>query len=271
MQTDSANYHADAGTLPLLVSMPHVGTAIPGDIAAAMTPAALLKADTDWHLRELYGFARELGASTLAAHWSRYVIDLNRPADNANLYPGQDTTGLCPLDTFAREPLYQPGRAPDDAEVRRRLALYWQPYHEALQAELDRLLRLHGRVVLWEAHSIASVVPRFFEGKLPDLNFGSADGASCAPALMEAVTGAARADGRYTIAVNGRFKGGHITRIHGRPAAGIHALQLEMCQSTYMNETAPFAWRPDLAGQVQPLLRRMLGAAAVWAGEGSTA
>ncbi|MBB3220573.1 N-formylglutamate deformylase [Pseudoduganella umbonata] len=261
------DFHFEAGTLPLLVSMPHVGTAIPDDIAAAMTPAALPKADTDWHLRELYGFARDIGASTLAAHWSRYVIDLNRPADNTNLYPGQDTTGLCPLDTFGREPLYQPGRAPDDAEVRRRLALYWQPYHERLRAELGRLLDRHGRVVLWEAHSIASVVPRFFEGKLPDLNFGSADGASCDPALMDVVTAAARADGRYTIAVNGRFKGGHITRTHGRPGVGIHALQLEMCQSTYMDETAPFGYRPDLAAQVQPLLRRMLEAAAGWAGE----
>ncbi|HEX8602040.1 MAG TPA: N-formylglutamate deformylase [Pseudoduganella sp.] len=259
------DYYFEAGTMPLLVSMPHVGTGIPEDVAATMTPAALPKADTDWHLRELYGFARALGASTLAAHWSRYVIDLNRPADDTNLYPGQDTTGLCPLDTFAREPLYQPGRAPDAAEVRRRLALYWQPYHDRLRAELGRLLAAHGKVVLWEAHSIASIVPRFFEGKLPDLNFGSADGASCDAALVVLVTAAARADGRYTIAVNGRFKGGHITRSYGQPARGVHALQLEMCQSTYMDEAAPFGYRPDLAGQVQPLLRNMLQEACAWA------
>ncbi|WP_338767195.1 N-formylglutamate deformylase [Massilia sp. METH4] len=258
------DFHLEAGTLPLLISMPHVGTGIPADIAEKMTPAARLLADTDWHLRELYGFARELGASTLAAHWSRYVIDLNRPPDNTNLYPGQDTTGLCPLDTFAREPLYQPGHAPDETEVRRRLALYWQPYHDQLRTELDRLLAAHGRVVLWEAHSIASKVPRFFEGKLPDLNFGSADGASCDPALAELVSAAARADGRYTIAVNGRFKGGHITRSYGRPEAGMHALQLEMCQDTYMDEAPPFGYRPDLAAQVQPLLRRMLQGAADW-------
>lgn len=279
MPDHSTNYHFEAGNVggqgvPLLISMPHAGTDIPADVAATMTPAALVKADTDWHLRELYGFARELGASTLAARWSRYVIDLNRPPDNANLYPGQDTTGLCPLDTFSREPLYQPGRAPDDAEVRRRLALYWQPYHDQLRAELDRLLATHGTVVLWEAHSIASVVPRFFDGKLPDLNFGSADGASCAAALTETVTaiasdiGGSQGVGQYTIAVNGRFKGGHITRTYGRPETGIHALQLEMCQSTYMDETAPFAYRPDLAGQVQPVLRRMLQAAADWAQAG---
>lgn len=268
---DGADYFFEAGTAPLLVSMPHVGTAIPDDVAATMTPAALRRADTDWHLRELYGFARALGASTLAAHWSRYVIDLNRPADDTNLYPGQDTTGLCPLDTFAREPLYQPGRAPDGEEVQRRLARYWQPYHDRLHAELDRLLAAHGRVVLWEAHSIASVVPRFFDGKLPDLNFGSAAGASCDPALTTLVTAAARAGGHYTIAVDGRFKGGHITRTYGRPAGGVHALQLEMCQSTYMDEAPPFAYRPDLAAQVQPVLRRMLQAAAGWARDGNAA
>jgi N-formylglutamate deformylase len=259
------DYDFEAGTIPLLVSMPHVGTRIPEDVAATMTPAARLMADTDWHLRELYGFARELGASTLAARWSRYVIDLNRPADDTNLYPGQDTTGLCPLDTFACEPLYPPGRAPDEAEVRRRLGLYWQPYHDRLRAELGRLLAAHGTVVLWEAHSIASFVPRFFEGKLPDLNFGSAGGASCDPALTERVVAAARAGGNYTMAINGRFKGGHITRTYGQPARGIHALQLEMCQSTYMDEAAPFGYRPGLAGQVQPVLRRMLEAAADWA------
>ncbi|GGB97517.1 N-formylglutamate deformylase [Pseudoduganella buxea] len=259
------DYRFNAGSAPLLVSMPHVGTDIPDDIAAGMAPCAQARADTDWHLEQLYGFAQELGASTLAARWSRYVIDLNRPPENTNLYPGQDTTGLCPVDTFAREPLYQPGRAPDAAEVQRRLAAYWQPYHDCLRTELSRLLARHGRVVLWEAHSIASVVPRFFEGKLPDLNFGTADGASCDGTLTELVTNLARAGERFTVAVNGRFKGGHITRRYGNPAGGVHAIQLEMCQSTYMNESFPFDYRPDLAAQVQPVLRDMLQAAAGWA------
>ncbi|HEY1151371.1 MAG TPA: N-formylglutamate deformylase [Pseudoduganella sp.] len=258
------DYHFKAGSIPLLVSMPHVGTEIPPDIAASMTPAAGEKADTDWHLVQLYGFLQELGASTLAARWSRYVIDLNRPPENTNLYPGQDTTGLCPLDTFHREPLYLPGKQPGEAEVQRRLAAYWQPYHTQLREELDRLLALHGKVVLWDAHSIASVVPRFFDGKLPDLNFGSADGASCDAALTDAIAECARADGNYTVAVNGRFKGGHITRFYGQPQQGVHAIQLEMCQSTYMDETAPFGYRADLAGQIQPLLRRLVRTAADW-------
>ncbi|MDC8758563.1 N-formylglutamate deformylase [Janthinobacterium fluminis] len=259
------DFRFNAGSIPLLVSMPHVGTDIPDEVAARLTPAALDKADTDWHLVELYGFLREMGASTLAARWSRYAIDLNRPQENTNLYPGQDSTGLCPLDTFHSEPLYLPGQAPDEAEVQRRLRRYWQPYHDQLRAELERMLAIHGTVVLWDAHSIASVVPRFFDGKLPDLNFGTADGASCAPGLSAAVTAPALAQQRFTTAVNGRFKGGHITRHYGRPGANVHAIQLEMCQCLYMDEAAPFGYRADLAAQVQDLLRQMTTAAADWA------
>jgi N-formylglutamate deformylase len=252
------------GRLPLLVSMPHVGTDIPDDVAARLMPCAAARADTDWHLAELYGFAEDMGASVLSARWSRYLIDLNRPPENTNLYPGQDTTGLCPVDTFGRERLYREGMEPDDAEVRRRLERYWRPYHEQLRAELDRLLALHGRVVLWDAHSIASTVPRFFEGRLPDLNFGTADGKSCSRQLEGAMIKLAEAQERYSFVFNGRFKGGHITRFYGNPAANVHAIQLEMAQCLYMNEAAPFDYRPDVAGQVQPLLRGLLGAAVEW-------
>ncbi|MYM25591.1 N-formylglutamate deformylase [Duganella sp. FT135W] len=257
------DYQFKAGSIPLLVSMPHVGTDIPDDVLASMTPAAVDKQDTDWHLVRLYEFLSEMGASTLSARWSRYVIDLNRPPENTNLYPGQDTTGLCPVDTFHREPLYLPGRAPDEAEVQRRLQAYWKPYHDQLRSELDRLLALHGRVVLWDAHSIASHVPRFFEGKLPDLNFGTADGKSCDIGLSNAIVASAQG-GDCTVAVNGRFKGGHITRFYGEPAKGVHAIQLEMCQSTYMDEDAPYGYRADLAAQVQQPLRAMMQAAADW-------
>jgi N-formylglutamate deformylase len=258
------DFRFKAGTLPLLVSMPHAGIDIPDDVAAQLMPCAAARADTDWHLPELYGFAEEMGASVLSARWSRYLIDLNRPPENTNLYPGQDTTGLCPVDTFGRERLYREGMEPDDAEVRRRLEQYWRPYHQQLRAELDRLLALHGRVVLWDAHSIASQVPRFFEGRLPDLNFGTADGKSCSLQLEGAMIKLTQAQDHYSFIFNGRFKGGHITRFYGNPAAGVHAIQLEMCQCLYMNETAPFDYRPDLAGDVQPLLRELLGAAVEW-------
>ena len=253
-----------AGRLPMLVSMPHAGTDIPDEVAASLAPCAAARADTDWHLPELYGFLEEMGISTISARWSRYLIDLNRPPEDTNLYPGLDTTGLCPLDTFGRERLYRDGMEPDGAEVQRRLARYWQPYHAQLRAELDRLKAEHGRVVLWEAHSIASVVPRFFDGKLPDLNFGTAEGKSCAPGLEAAVLDVARAQERFSIALNGRFKGGHITRHYGQPASGVHAIQLEKCQYLYMNEAPPFEYRPAVAATLQPLLRDMVKAAIDW-------
>jgi N-formylglutamate deformylase len=248
------------GSAPLLVSFPHAGTEIPPEIEARMTPEALQRADVDWHLPKLYAFVREMGASTIAARFARHVIDLNRPPEDTSLYPGQDVTGLLPIDTFRKQPLYRPGQAPDAAEAQERRARYWQPYHDALAAELERLRARHGSVVLWDAHSIVSVMPRFFEGRLPDLNLGTADGRACSPATQAAAEAVMCAQSAYTHVSNGRFKGGHITRHYGRPEQGIHALQLEMCQCTYMDETAPFAYRPDRAAQVQPLLRQMLDA-----------
>ncbi|MDE2427550.1 MAG: N-formylglutamate deformylase [Burkholderiales bacterium] len=260
-------FHFHAGTVPLLISMPHAGTAIPADIAAQMLPVAQEKADTDWHMPALYNMAQELGASTIVADYSRYVIDLNRAPDNANLYPGQDTTGLCPIDTFAKQPLYAADKLPSDAEIQNRITLYWQPYHQQLQYELTRLLELHGSVVLWDAHSIASHVPRFFQGKLPDLNFGTADQKSCDPGLQKALLdclAASPESQHYSHVFNGRFKGGYITRQYGQPQRHVHAVQLEMSQCIYMNETSPFAYRPDLAQQVQPLLKQCLESCLTW-------
>lgn len=248
------------GTIALLVSFPHAGTHIPAGLARRMTPEALLRADTDWHLPRLYAFVRELGASTLVPHCSRYVIDLNRPPEDSNLYPGQDSTGLVPVDTFRKQPIYRAGEEPTAAEIVERRELYWKPYHDALEAELERLHAAHGTAVLWDAHSITSVLPRFFEGRLPDLNLGTADGRSCATAVQAAAEAVLRAQRDYTHVTNGRFKGGYITRHYGRPDEGIHALQLEMCQATYMDEAAPFVYRPELAAQVQPVLARLLDA-----------
>jgi N-formylglutamate deformylase len=256
-------FHSRQGNIPLLISIPHLGTEIPPDVRAQMTEIAGLTADTDWHLDRLYDFAVAMGASVLSARFSRYVIDLNRPASGESLYPGQTTTGLCPTETFRGEPLYPGAVAPDSAEITRRLSLYWQPYHAKLRQELDRLKAQFGQVLLWEAHSIASVLPRLFEGKLPDLNVGTHSGESCDARVLEAITSitSTLGEGRFTWIANGRFKGGYITRAYGRPDQGVHAVQLEMCQSTYMNETAPFDYRPDLAEQVEPVVASMVSAA----------
>ncbi len=248
------------GSLPLLISMPHPGTLLPADIAAHMTPEAARLTDTDWHMAQLYDFASAIGASVLRAHYSRYVIDLNRPPGGESLYPGQTTTGLCPTETFRGEPLYLPGQTPDAAEIERRRIAFWQPYHDALAAELARLQQLHGQVLLWDAHSIASVLPRLFDGPLPDLNFGTASGSSCAPAVLAAAL-AQVSHSSWSQVVNGRFKGGYITRHYGQPAQGIHAIQLELCQYLYMHESAPFAFVPARASQLQPALQAMLLAA----------
>ncbi|WP_341887531.1 N-formylglutamate deformylase [Variovorax sp. YR752] len=249
------------GTAPLLVSIPHAGTRIPHEIERRMTPAALQRADVDWHLPQLYAFAHAMGATVLAAHYARHVIDLNRPPQDESLYPGQDVTGLLPMDTFRKEPLYLAGQEPDAAERDERRERFWRPYHDALREELERLRALHGQVVLWDAHSICSVLPRFFEGKLPDLNLGTADGRACASAVQAAAEAPMAAQTEFSHVSNGRFKGGWITRHYGAPAQGIHALQLEICHSTYMDETAPFAYRTDRAARVQPLLQRMVAAA----------
>jgi N-formylglutamate deformylase len=253
-------YTLERGDAPLLISIPHLGTRIPDALRGDYTDIALTVADTDWHLDRLYAFAKELGATILGARVSRYVIDLNRPPNDESLYPGQTTTSLCPTETFRGEQLYREGRAPDAAERARRVAAYWQPYHDTLHAELKRLRALHANVLLWEAHSIASVLPRLFEDKLPDLNIGTQEGRTAAADVQAAAVHAA-AESDFTWIANGRFKGGYITRHFGAPQDGVHAIQLEMCQSTYMSETAPFDYVPALAQKVEPTLRQMVGGA----------
>lgn len=248
------------GTAPLLISLPHDGIALPEELANRLTPEARGVPDTDWFVSRLYDFARRLGASLLVPVNSRYVIDLNRPPDDRSLYPGQNTTGLCPLLRFTGEPVYLPGQEPSADEVAARIERYWRPYHEALAAELARLRAAHGRAVLWEGHSIRSTVPFLFEGRLPDFNLGTAAGASCSPARQAGIEAVLAAQHDYTWVANGRFKGGYITRHHGRPDEGVDAVQLELAQSTYMDEGTG-RYQPERAAKVQALLAELLEAA----------
>lgn len=248
------------GSSPLIISCPHDGSFIPDPMAARMTPRARLAPDTDWHISRLYDFARlELGASILVPAHSRYVVDLNRPPDGVALYPGRRETGLVPTIRFDGEAVYRDGQEPDADEVRARVEHYWRPYHEALAGEIARVHAVHGRVLLWEAHSIRSRVPMFFDGRLPDLNVGTADGASAGSELTARMRTVLDGQSGYSHVINGRFKGGYITRHYADPASGIEAVQLEMAQCSYMDEDS-FAYRDDLAARVQPVLRALLTA-----------
>ena len=250
------------GTAPLFVSLPHDGTEVPDAIAERLTPSARRVPDTDWHVSHLYAFARELGASMIIPRYSRYVIDLNRPPDNASLYPGQNTTGLCPIVQFSGEPIYKAGAEPSNTEISERIETYWRPYHEALAAELARIRAAHGHVVLWEGHSIKSVTPFLFEGELPDFNLGTSGGASCSAALQSRLKNVLAAAREHTHVVNGRFKGGYITRHYGEPSQDIEAVQLELAQLNYMDEDT-FEYLDEIAAKTQRVLRALLDACLV--------
>lgn len=259
---NDATYTLHRGTRPLLVSVPHAGTAIGPDVAPALVPRALAVEDADWHLDRLYDFAVDLGASLIVPRHARYVVDLNRPPENTPMYPGRNNTELVPTRFFTGEPLYREGMAPDEAEIQRRVQHYWRPYHAALHAELQRLKATHGHAVLFDGHSIQAELPWLFDGRLPDLNLGTVEGTSCAPGLRAALVQALAAQHRFTHVTDGRFKGGHITRFYGRPADGVHAVQMEMCWHCYMDEDR--RWDAARATPARTLLQALAEAMLSW-------
>jgi N-formylglutamate amidohydrolase len=246
------------GSTPLLINVPHAGTYVPPELREGMTAVAQTVPDTDWHVHLLYQFALELGAGLMVATHSRYVVDLNRDPGDAVLYPGADNTELCPTRSFASEDLYLAGHKPDAQQIAQRRELYWAPYHQTLAATLAQIKARHGQAILLDGHSIRSQVPRFFAGQLPDLNLGTADGTSCGAALQSTAMRVLQSADGFSSICNGRFKGGYITRHYGRPGEGVQALQLEMAQSCYMDESAPYAWEPQRAKALIALLRRLL-------------
>ncbi len=255
------------GEAPLLLSMPHTGTEIPAALEARFVSPWLARKDADWWIEQLYDFAADLDASVVRTSISRSVIDVNRDPSGASLYPGQATTGLCPSETFDGEPLYRDGTAPGAPEIAERRAAYFDPYHGAIASELARLRARHQRVVLYDCHSIRSVVPRLFEGTLPTFNIGTNSGASCDPALAQAVAAHCAASGMGHV-VNGRFKGGYITRAYGNPDKGVHAIQMELACRSYLPEPSgpldpgnwPHPYDPAYAAPVRARLREILAA-----------
>jgi N-formylglutamate deformylase len=250
---------------PLLVAFPHAGTGLTADIEHDLASSRLACQDTDWWLDRLYDFAAGLGATTVRTALSRTVIDVNRDPGGASLYPGRATTELCPTTTFDGQPLYRPGHQPDAARIDARRRLYHDPYHQAIAAQISRLRARHGRVVLYDAHSIRSLIPRLFDGELPHFNIGTFNGASCDPDLTARVDAACDVPG-FTRVVNGRFQGGWTTRRHGRPADGDHAIQMELACRAYMDEPDgppnpsnwPSPYDPDRATPARAVLAKVL-------------
>jgi len=259
------------GDTALVIDVPHAGTLLPPELEARMTTEAHALPDTDWHVEKLFAFARDAGATLMVATRSRYVVDLNRDPSGAALYPGADNSELCPARTFANESIYHRGAAPDDAEIAARRSAYFDPYHAALAAELERVRARHGYAILLDGHSIRGEVPRFFSGALPDLNLGTADGASCAPEVQAAAAGVLAAAGGFTRVVNGRFKGGYVTRHYGQPANRVHALQLEIAQRCYMDEAPPYVWDAARAAPLIGTLERLVSALLSLSGLGTSA
>ncbi|PHR62591.1 MAG: N-formylglutamate deformylase [Robiginitomaculum sp.] len=241
---------------PVLLNFPHSGVELPDEIASQLNERGHVLADTDWHVPELYSFARGQ-VSWLEAKYARYVVDLNRDPDGTSLYPGQASTGFCPDTDFVGAPIYQIGQSPDVAEIKVRRTRYFDPYHTMLQSQIERIRAKFGFCILLDCHSIRSEVPRLFLGQLPDLNLGVFGGNSCASELAD-LAQASLQGGPFSFVRDGRFKGGWITRNYGQPKRGVHALQLEITQSCYMDEQALGPFVPDRAKELQKVLGKLV-------------
>lgn len=248
------------GSSPIILGFPHTGLDVPTPIRDRLNDEGRLLRDTDWHLDRLYAGV-SASVTTIKATTHRYVIDVNRDPAGESLYPGQNTTTLVPLIDFDNQPIWRSGQEPDASEVAERLETYHAPYHAAFRAEIERIVALHGVAVVFDCHSIRSVIPFLFDGTLPDFNVGTNDGRTCTPAVETAVFAAARAASGYSSVLNGRFKGGWTTRHYGRPQDGVHAIQLELAQSAYLaSQEPPFVFDPARAARVRPHLDAMLTA-----------
>ncbi len=246
------------GDAPLLIAAPHVGTYIPADIAENLNDVGRAVNETDFHVHRLYDFAQDLGAATLWATHSRYVVDLNRDPDSLSLYPGLFETPMCPTCDFDQVAIYRDGYEPEDAEIARRREMYWQPYHRRLAESLNEMRARHGYALLIDAHSIRPSIPSLFEGSLPDLSFGFNDGRASAPSIIQTVKTWADGQTQWSHVIDGRFKGGYTTRLYGQPDQNIHAFQIEIVQNAYLNMASPYLYDPDIAAPMSLSLKRLV-------------
>ncbi|MGB0959552.1 MAG: N-formylglutamate deformylase [Halocynthiibacter sp.] len=251
------------GHSPLVLGLPHTGTEIPDECLDRLNDVGRAMADTDWHIHTLYEGLLD-GVTTVRTPIHRYVIDVNRDPSGASLYPGQNTTGLCPLTDFDGHDIYRDGHAPDAVEIERRRLAYHAPYHEAINTELERVKAIHGFAILYDCHSIRSKIPFLFDDVLPDFNIGTNLGTTCATDIEASVVAICAEAKGYTSVQNGRFKGGWTTRHYGRPLDGYHAIQMELAQSTYMQEQAPWTYEDDRAYLLRSHLKSILDTLAAW-------
>lgn len=245
------------GDSPIVLGKPHGGIFVPDDIAARLNTRGQELSDTDWHIDRLYDGLLQ-GVTTVSATFHRYVIDANRDPAGASLYPGQNTTMLCPTTDFDGIPIWKDGQEPSIDEIDSRQTAYHQPYHEALKTELERVKNLHGFAVLYDCHSIRSEIPFLFDGTLPIFSIGTNDGVTCAQEIQAATVATCKAASGFNSVVNGRFKGGWTTRNYGKPGDGIHAIQMELAQRAYMIEAAPWAYATEKAAILRPHLATIL-------------
>jgi N-formylglutamate deformylase len=231
--------HSSIKEIPILISIPHCGTAFPNELINQYKPE-LIQApdDTDWFVDQLYDFAPSLGITMIVANYSRWVVDLNRDPQSKPLYSdGRVITGLCPTTNFLGEPIYKDERKEISSdEINNRVSQYYKPYHQKIESELARLHQKFGKVLLWDCHSILQYVPSIHSERFPDLILGDADGTSASSELIAIAVGSLQTSG-YSFSHNHPFKGGYITRHYGNPAAHCHALQLEMSKVNYMDDT----------------------------------
>lgn len=246
------------GAGPVILAIPHAGTVVGPEPLSRLNDEGRKLRDTDWHVQRLYTGLLP-GVTTVKATFHRYVIDANRDPSGQSLYPGQNTTGLCPVTDFDGAPIYRDGAEPDAAEIAARLESYHAVYHRRLAKEIERVRKRHGVAILYDCHSIRSTIPFLFEGVLPDFNIGTNGGTTCAPAIEEAVASICGRAESYTSVVNGRFKGGWTTRHYGRPADGVHAIQMELAQSVYLaSEELPFEYDREKARKLRVHLKEIL-------------
>jgi len=245
------------GDGPLVLAQPHGGVEIPQSIHNRLNPVGRAMEDTDWHITRLYDDLID-NVTVVSTPVHRFVIDANRDPSDASLYPGQNTTSLCPTITFDGQPIYLEGEEPGEDEINERRQQYHQPYHDALREQVERVNQKHGYVILYDCHSIRSRVPYLFDGKLPDFNIGTNSGQSCDSQIEAVVEGICAREKKYSSLVNGRFKGGWTTRHYGKPEAGFHAMQMELAQCTYMQEKAPWVYDGKKAEVLRVSLHRIL-------------